>query len=103
MGILGEYHYDGRRFDAPESAFDNDIFAALRFVANDTQDTEILGGITFDPGTYETFYNIEAGRRIGNSYKLKLRSRFFAGADVGEKTFPTHRDDYIQLRLSRYF
>jgi len=103
IGALVEYHYDGRNYEAPAVAFDNDIFAGLRLSLNDIQDTAVLAGFSVDPDTAESFYNLEAERRIGNDYTVELRARFFGGADVGEDGFPLADDDYIQIRFSRYF
>ncbi len=103
IGVLTEYHYDGRDFEAPVSTVDGDVFAGLRLSLNDTQDTALLAGFSIDPDTSETFYNLEAERRIGNDYTIELRARFFSGADPGEDSFALEKDDYIQLRFSRYF
>lgn len=103
IGVLAEYQYDGRDSSAPAATGDGDIFAGIRLSMNDIQDMVMLAGISIDPDTAETFYNLEAERRLGNDYTVELRARFFAGADPGEDTFAFEQDDYIQLRLSRHF
>jgi len=103
LGFLTEYHFDGRHDDAPFVAFDNDVFAGVRLALNDIQDTSLLAGFSIDTDTTETFYNLEAERRFGDNYTAELRARFFTGSDAGEDGFETDKDDYIQLRLSRYF
>ncbi|MEC7702007.1 MAG: hypothetical protein VYC19_04575, partial [Pseudomonadota bacterium] len=70
---------------------------------NDIQDTEILAGMTFDHENQDSFINIEAERRFGDNFSAEIRARFITGADEGEDLYEFARDDYIQLRLSRYF
>ena len=103
LGILAEYQYDGRDFEAPATTQNEDIFLGARLALNDIQDTELLAGLSFDKDTGETFYNLEAQRRIGSNYELELRARFFEGSEPGEGTFALENDDYIQVRFSRYF
>lgn len=103
LGVLAEYQYDNRGFEAPATAQDQDIFTGLRLAMNDIHDTEILAGFSIDTDTREQFYNLEAERRIGDNFELELRARFFAGSDPGEDAFAIERDDYIQIRLARYF
>lgn len=103
LGVLAEYQYDGRKDSAPATQQDNDIFTGVRLALNDVQDTEILAGMSFDHDTREQFYNLEAERRLGDNYALEFRARFFAGSDESEPGFVTENDDYIQIRLSRYF
>ncbi len=103
LGILLEYQYDGRDDDAPITIANNDIFAGARLAFNDIQDTEILAGMTFDHENQDSFINIEAERRFGDNFSAEIRARFITGADEGEDLYEFARDDYIQLRLSRYF
>ncbi len=103
LGLLVEYLHDGRDRFAPLTPFDDDIFVGMRLALNDIQDTSVLAGAIVDPSTSETFYTIEAERRIGDHYVVELRMRFFTGANPGEILFPIARDDYVQLRLARYF
>ncbi len=103
VGVLAEYQYDNRDSDAPVIAQDKDIFAGVRWALNDIQDTSMLAGASVDTDTHEVFYNLEAQRRLGDNYEIELRARFFSGSDPGEDAFAFEKDDYIQLRLSRYF
>jgi len=103
LGVLMEYQYDGRDSDAPATGADGDVFAGLRLALNDIQDTSLLAGFSVDHDTGEQFYNLEAERRLADDYSLELRARFFAGADAGDFSSAIQQDDYIQLRLARYF
>lgn len=103
IGVLAEYLHDGRDASAPITPFEDDIFAGVRLALNDTQDTSVLVGAIVDPSSSETFYTIEAERRLAQHYVIEFRARFFTGADPGEALFAISRDDYVQLRLARYF
>lgn len=103
LGVLAEYQYDNRDFQAPATSADQDIFSGLRLALNDIHDSEILAGFSYDFDTREIFTNIEAQRRLGNHYELELRARFITNSSPGEDLSAFSKDDYIQLRLSRYF
>ena len=51
----------------------------------------------------DTFVNIEASTRIGQNYSAELRARFLTNANFGDRLYDFARDDYVQLRLARYF
>ena len=103
IGLLVEYQHDGRNDLEPLTIADNDIFVGTRLALNDTQDTSVLAGLAYDIDTGETFFNIEAERRIGESFVLELRARAFAGADPTDRSFAIVSDDYLQLQLAKYF
>jgi hypothetical protein len=103
LGVLLEYQYDGRNDLEPFTTADNDVFAGFRLALNDTQDTSLLAGIAYDTVTGETFFNVEAERRIGNSISLEVRARAFSGAGPQDITFAVVRDDYVQIQLAKYF
>jgi hypothetical protein len=103
LGLLLEYQYDGRGELEPFTTADNDVFAGLRLALNDTQDTSLLAGVAYDTRTGETFFNVEAERRIGDSIALELRARAFSGADPRDLTYAVVRDDYVQIQLAKYF
>ena len=63
----------------------------------------MLAGIAYDTVTGETFFNVEAERRIGNSISLEVRMRAFSGAGPQDMTYAVVRDDYVQIRLAKYF
>ena len=103
VGVLLEYQYDGRNELEPFTTSDNDIFAGLRLALNDMQDTSLLAGIAYDTVTGETFFNIEAERRIGDSIAVELRARAFSGAGPQDLTYAVVRDDYLQIQVAKYF
>jgi hypothetical protein len=103
LGLLLEYQYDGRSELEPFTTADNDVFVGARFALNDAQDTSVLAGVAWDTETGETFFNVEAERRIGESIALELRARAFSGAGPQDLTYAVVRDDYVQIQLAKYF
>ena len=103
VGVLLELQYDGRDESEPVTLADNDLFAGIRLALNDTQDTAVLAGVGYDLETSETYVNIEADRRLEESYVFELRARIFTNAEPGDTSFAIEKDDYLQLQLSRYF
>lgn len=102
LGVLLEYHFDDRDEKSP-SPFENDVFAGLRWVLNDTQSTELLAGVIVDADTQATFGNIEASRRLGQSWKVTLEARVFSNMEEEDPLYQLRQDDYIELQLARYF
>lgn len=103
LGLLLEYLYDGREDNAPPVLFQNDIFAGARLSMNDTQDTSILLGGIVDVEDQSTSFSVEAERRIGDSWKLELESRWFFNAATDNLLRFIEDDDFVMLRLRRYF
>ncbi len=100
LGLLLEYHYDGRSEGAPVTIFDNDIFAGARLALNDEAATELLGGFIIDQRTQETQMTFEAERRITETWFAGVEARLFLNADEGS-TFD--KESHAILRISRYF
>lgn len=102
IGVLTEYLYDDRG-DRATTSFENDIFAGFRWTPNDVDSTELLMGAIFDLNSSAKFLNIEGSRRLGDNWKISLDVRLFLGFPVVDPLYPLSRDDFIQLRLARYF
>ena len=69
VGALLEYSWDERGRDAL-TRLQSDVFVATRLTFNDIQSTQVLAGVMIDTGGAGRSYNIEAGRRIGDSWKV---------------------------------
>ncbi len=82
---------------------DNDVFIGTRLAFNDVQDTSVLAGAVVDIDTQERFFNLEAERRLGENYVLEARLRIFDGDRQVNQLFSVDRDDYLQIKLVRYF
>ncbi len=102
LGFVFEYLYDSRGSGGP-SIFQDDILAAMRFGFNDIQSTEILAGVSIDRTNNTKFYNIEASRRLGDSWKIELEARFFSGAPKSDPSFIIRKDGHFRMELAYYF
>lgn len=102
LGILLEYHFDDRD-DQATTAFENDVFLGVRWVLNDIQSSELLIGAIVDADTQAVFGSLEASRRIGQSWKVSLEARLFSNVSSQELFYDLRDDDYIELRIAKYF
>ncbi len=102
IGLLAEYLYDDRGIQAT-TPFEDDLFVAMRWAANDIDSTEVLVGAIFDLNNSAKFLNFEGSRRIGDNWKVTLDARFFLGIPMADPLFLQSRDDFFQIRLARYF
>ena len=103
LGVLGEYLYDGRSAAAPGTPFENDVFVGARLAFNDVGSTSILAGGIVDDKSGATFALIEASRRIGDRWTIELEGRAFLNIPSTDLLYSVRKDDYVQLRLSRFF
>ena len=103
VGVLVEYHRDGRDDDAPSTTFDNDVFIGTRVTLNDTDDTEFLGGMVMDVNDRSHSFFVEASTRINNHVKVEVEGHVFANIDRDQIAYHSRDDDYIQMRLSYHF
>ncbi len=102
IGVLVELMWDERGRSAT-TPFDRDVFLGLRWVANDVDGTEVLTGVVNDWDSGTRFFNLEASRRIGNDWKLGLQARLWDNVDDADALFGLRNDDYVELKLTRYF
>jgi hypothetical protein len=102
LGFIAEYHRDSRNELAP-TPFEDDSMVGLRLALNDTQSTEALFGIIRDNDGDALTYNLEASRRLGESWVLELEARFFTKISPGDPLYGFRDDDYVQFTLQRYF
>lgn len=101
LGLLLEYHYDGRNQDAPASTFDNDIFVGSRLALNDEQATEFLGGFIVDQREQDILALFEAERRITETWFAEVEARLFLNPSENSAAFQD--DSHLIFRVSRYF
>jgi hypothetical protein len=102
LGLLSEYHYDDRG-ESATSIFEDDIALGARLAFNDTQSSEALFGLVWDRNTGGKFFNIEASRRIGQSWLLETQGRFFFNQKASDPGIAFAKDDYIELFLTYNF
>ena len=103
LGIITEYLYDERQNKAT-TPFENDTMLGIRLAINDEQSTEALFGIIVDNEGDGNIASLEASRRLGESYKIKLEAYlFFNAKQPGEPTYLFRNDDYAQFTLAYFY
>ena len=103
IGVLGEYHYDGRD-ELAISALQNDFFFGSRIAFNDTQDTAILVGGIADLESSSKIFSLEASRRFGSSWTAELEARIFSNIDENEFILSNFANDsFLRLTISKFF
>ena len=102
VGIVAEYIWDDRGANV-RNIFANDAVLGLRWTPNDTASTAVLLATTVDMETKALGLSLEAERRFGNDYFASLEARFFENIPASDPLFSFSNDDFIQLRVARYF
>ena len=102
VGLVAEYVWDDRGANN-QNPFANDLFLALRWTPNDEASTAVLAGTTVDLDTQAFGFSVEAERRFGEDYFVSLEARFFGNVPRSDPVFSYSDDDFIQLRIARYF
>lgn len=103
LGLLAEYLYDDRTAAAPPTRFDDDVFLGFRLALNDAAGTEVSGGAVIDRHSQAMSFNIEAGWRIDDHWRVDIEGLAFHRIPPRGALYGLRRDDYLQLQLSRYF
>ncbi len=103
IGVLAEYHFDGRTSNAPTTMHDNDIFIGARLTLNDENDTDFLAGVLIDRITQAQSYSIEADTRLNDQWTIEGELRITHNLQTKDPGYGARRDDHLQIRLTRYF
>lgn len=108
IGVISEYLYDGRDDTVStspfsSSPFQNDVVLGARFTLNDQQSTEVLVSVISDLDDDGSSYNLEANRRLGQSWKLSLEAR--GVSDIAQNSILTSfkKDNRVRMELAYYF
>ncbi|MEJ2692546.1 MAG: hypothetical protein P8166_05645 [Candidatus Thiodiazotropha sp.] len=102
LGLLVEYLYDDRD-ERATTPFENDLFLGVRLSANDIAGSELLAGVIRDLDGSASMFNLEASKRIGNSWKASLQARLWINIPEEDPLFFYRQDDYLEFNLARYF
>ncbi len=107
IGIIMEVQYDDRKVDINGAKVLNAIVLGSRFAFNDEQSTELLIGLSINEKEHNQFWNIEASRRIGQSWKLTLEARLISHVDesnpFASPIYSVRNDSFVMLEIARYF
>ena len=102
VGLLAEHLFDGRGHNATHS-FQNDLFLGVRMSFNDVNGSQLLAGLIHDLDGRGEMFSVEASRRLGDRWRVEVESRIWSGISARDRQYPVRRDDYVTLRLLRYF
>ncbi|MDG2365239.1 MAG: hypothetical protein P8L84_06215 [Methylococcaceae bacterium] len=102
FGMLVEYMYDSRGFNAPVF-YQDDIMAGFRLTLNDVQSSELLAGMIIDRRRRTQSYSIEASRRLGDSWKMALELRLLTQVAESDFSYSLRKDDQLRFELSYHF
>jgi hypothetical protein len=104
IGMIVEYQFDDRKVDIMGAQTNNALVVGARVAFNDTQSTELLLGVSAFEKTGDQFWNLEASRRIGDSWKLTLEARIIDNVDQLQSPFYGIRNDsFVMLELAKYY
>ncbi len=123
LGWIVEYSADDRGSDGPSTS-EHDVMVGARLSLNDSDSSEVIGGMNYDTETEEKMIFLEAGKRITDTLKLNIDALFIShtdnppqvdqfesSLDTDSETPPERfkkfatigRDDYLQVELVYYF
>jgi hypothetical protein len=107
IGVILEYQYDDREYDVSGSKIYDSIVFGSRFAFNDEQSTELLIGLSIIEESHNQFWNIEASRRIGESWKLTIEARLISHVEdtkpLESPLYSVRNDSFVMIELARYF
>lgn len=102
LGVIAEYIWDDRG-ENNANPFANDVFTGMRWALNDEASTTLLGGGIVDLDTSALSLSLEAERRFGDDYFVSIEARMFTNIPQTDPLFSYSDDDFLQLRVARYF
>jgi hypothetical protein len=102
LTFAAEYLFDSRPREAPPTFFEHDAFGGFRLGFGDEASTEATGGAIVDVFDGTTFGHLDASRRFGDHWRVKLEANvYFASSKKLEGGF--ERDHYGQAQLAYFF
>jgi len=107
IGVIAEYQFDDRKVDILGSKKLDTVVLGTRLAFNDEQSTELLLGMSVNEKAHNYFWNIEASRRIADSWKITIEARILSNIDdTMPKVSPYYsvrNDSFVMLELARYY
>ncbi|RLA04513.1 MAG: hypothetical protein DRQ47_03265 [Gammaproteobacteria bacterium] len=107
LGVIVEYQFDERDIDIMGSPVQDKLVLGGRFAFNDEQSTEILLGVSINETAHNYLWNLEASRRISDSWKLIVEARIISNIDESQPAsspyYSIRDDSFVMIELARYF
>lgn len=102
LGLIIEYLFDDRG-ERALTPFEDDVFVGARLAFNDVQGSEVLAGVIADRHGKGQVMSLEAGRRLGDRWKLSLTARLFHDQEPEQLLYSYRDEDFVTLELATYF
>lgn len=83
--------------------FQDDAKFGLRLAFNDLRDSTLLAGWFQDRQSPAKIIQLEAGRRIGEQFKLSLELRVILDLPENDQLHSLRNDDHLKLAFTYYF
>ena len=100
--IFIEYSNDDRSNDSTD-ILQNDIFIAYKLLFNDISGSEFTTGLTLDLDGGGDTANIEFSRRITDNFRFTSLYQLYWSTNNKDILHNFRRDNYLGLKLVRYF
>jgi len=102
LGLIGEYHFDGRDASAPFTVFDDDVMVGARLALNDIDDTSLLAGAVVDVERQTTLTTVEFATRLAEGWRLEVQGRFYPYVANGTTETGFEREHTLEIRILKY-
>ena len=104
LGLLAEYHHDGRGHGGPPTTIDDEVFLGLRWSANDLDDTSLLAGCMVDVAILSQACSATFETRLARNITLEVRGQLIQNAEPSEQVlYAARRDDHLLITLGYHF
>ena len=100
--LFVEWDRDGRGRRAT-NFYENDLFAALRFMLNDVQGTEVTASVLHDLDRGQRIYGLELARRLADAWSVNLEAVAISNIDASDLYYDLRRDGFVQFSLNYHF
>jgi len=102
VGLIVEWISDDRD-EKSTTAFQNDLFMAVRVSFNDVEGTEVVTGLTYDLDNNSRVVDARIERRLSDSWSFRANAQIFWNAENDVYVNPIGQDDNIGLFLEYHF
>ena len=102
LTLFVEWDRDGRGRRAT-NFYENDLFAALRFMLNDVQGTEVTASVLHDLDRSQRIYGLELARRLTDTWSVNLEAIAITNIDALDLYYDLRRDGFFQFSLNYHF
>ena len=102
LGVLVEYGWDERGKKATAIA-QNDVYIGGRITFNDTDNTALLMGVSYDNDYHSKTALLEASQRLNDYWTVALEASVFVAGNSQDPVANLDKDDRLQFTLERYF